>query len=109
MFNLIDTEAGDKVDFWMLTDEPFDRSRFSRRCTEEVLGSEMEVSTPEDTILAKLRRAKLCGGSEKQLMDALRVLEVQSGNLDMEYIELWAKELGVESLWRKLLDEAEEL
>jgi len=30
MFNLIDLKDGDKVDFWTLTDEPFDRSRFSR-------------------------------------------------------------------------------
>jgi hypothetical protein len=26
MFNLIDTHSGDKVDFWMLTDDPFDQS-----------------------------------------------------------------------------------
>lgn len=107
MFNLIDTEEGDKVDFWILTDELFDRSRFSRRRTEDVLGMEMDVSSPEDTILAKLRWAKLCGGSDKQFTDALRVLEVQSGSLDVGYIERWAKELGVESLWRRLLDEAE--
>ena len=30
MFNLLDTTEGDKVDFWILTNEPFDRSRFSR-------------------------------------------------------------------------------
>ena len=109
MFNLIDTEEGDKVDFWILTDEPFDQSRFSRRHTEHVLGGEIKVSTPEDTILAKLRWANLCRGSEKQFVDALRVFEVQSASLDMEYIERWAKELEVESLWRRLLHEAEEL
>ena len=27
-FNLIDVNSGDKVDFWILTDEPFDTSRF---------------------------------------------------------------------------------
>ena len=32
-FNLIDVTTGDKVDFWILTDEPFDQSRFSRRYT----------------------------------------------------------------------------
>ncbi len=67
----------------------------------------MQVSSPEDTILAKLRWAKLSGGSEKQFTDALRVYEVQRGKLDMEYLELWAKTLDVAPLWRKLLNEAE--
>src|ERR1700746_3430934 len=31
MFNLLDVEGGDQVDFWLLTDDPFDRSRFSRK------------------------------------------------------------------------------
>ena len=27
MFNLLDTTEGDKIDFWILTDDPFDKSR----------------------------------------------------------------------------------
>jgi len=107
MFNLIDLKEGGKIDFWLLTDDPFDRSRFSRRYKEKLLGLEMHVSSPEDTILAKLRWAKLSGGSEKQFTDALRVYEVQRGKLDMEYLELWAKTLDVAPLWRQLLNEAE--
>jgi hypothetical protein len=61
----------------------------------------------EDTILAKLRWAKLSGGSEKQFTDALRVYEVQYGKLDIDYLEQWAKKLNVESLWKRLVDEAE--
>jgi hypothetical protein len=41
------------------------------------------VSSPEDTILAKLRWADISGGSEKQFTDALRVFEVQQGNVDI--------------------------
>ncbi len=107
MFNLIDSKEGDKVDFWILTDEPFDQSRFSRRYSEKFMGTKMQVSSPEDTILAKLKWAKLCGGSEKQFTDALRVYEVQYGTLDMAYLEHWAKTLNVESLWKRLTDEAE--
>ncbi|MBI3813301.1 MAG: hypothetical protein HY279_02380 [Nitrospinae bacterium] len=107
MFNLIDVNAGDKVDFWILTDEPFDRLRFSRKISEEFMGLKMKVSSPEDTILAKLRWAKLSGGSEKQFTDALRVYEVQYGKLDIDYLEQWAKKLKVESLWKRILDEAE--
>ena len=107
MFNLIDVTTGDKVDFWILTDAPFDLSRFSHKISEEFMGLKLQVSSPEDTILAKLRWAKLSGGSEKQFTDALRVYEVQYGKLDINYIEHWVKELDLESLWKRLADEAE--
>jgi len=107
MFSLIDLEGGNKVDFRILTSEAFDQSRFSRRYMEEFMGLKMQVSSPEDTILAKLRWAKLSGGSEKQFIDALRVYEVQYGKLDIDFLEHWSKELGIESLWKKLMDEAE--
>lgn len=107
MFNLIDSREGDKVDFWILTGEPFDQSRFSRRYTEDFIGSNIEVSAPEDTILAKLRWAKLSGGSKKQFIDALRVYEIQFGKLDFDYMERWVKQLDIGSLWEKLKGEAE--
>lgn len=107
MFNLLDTREGDKVDFWILTDEPFDVSRFDRRYPVEVFGIRMLVSRPEDTILAKLRWAKLSGGSEKQFTDALRVFEVQAGELDLNYLEEWSIKLDIQSLWQKLKDEAQ--
>ena len=106
MFNLIDTRSGDKVDFWVLTDGPFDRSRFARKRAEMVFGGKIYVSSPEDTILAKLDWSKRSGGSEKQFGDALGVYEVQYGTLDMGYLELWAERLGVTALWRRLRDEA---
>jgi hypothetical protein len=107
MFNLIDVNGGDKVDFWILTEELFDQSRFARKYSEEILGTRMYVSSPEDTILAKLRWAKLSGGSEKQFTDALRVYEVQHGKLDIAYLNDWVKKLNLESLWKRLQDEAE--
>lgn len=106
MFNLIDGGSGDKVDFWILTSDEFDRSRFERRRREEVLGVQMFVSQPEDTILAKLRWSLLSGGSEKQFRDALRVYEVQVGSLNMEYLERWVSELQVTELWTRLKNEA---
>ncbi len=107
MFNLIDSHTGDKVDFWLLTDQPFDRMRFSRRRVEEVMGLQIAVSAPEDTILAKLRWAKLSGGSKKQFTDALRVYEVQSGNLDIAYLQDWANKIGVKDLLEEIEAEAE--
>ena len=77
MFNLIDTTEGDKIDFWILTNDAFDKSRFKRKIEEDIFGFSMKVSSPEDTILAKLKWIKLSGGSQKQFTDALRVYEVQ--------------------------------
>ena len=102
MFNLLSLADGDKVDFWMLTQEPFDRSRFARRKSVILDGKSFKVSAPEDTILAKLRWAKLSGGSEKQLNDALGVLEVQGQSLDFSYLDQWATRLGVEESWQQI-------
>jgi hypothetical protein len=107
MFNLINLNTGDKVNFWMLTNEPFDQSRFLRKIGEEFMGLKILISSPEDTILAKLRWAKLSGGSEKQFTDALRVYEIQYGKLDIDYLEQWVKKLNLESLWKRLVKEAE--
>jgi len=106
-FNLIDYHEGDKVDFWLLTEEPFDRSRFARRRSVELLGRVLFVSSPEDTILAKLRWAKLSGGSMKQFTDAVRVFEVQYGTLDIAYLADWVNALGIADFWRRLQEEAE--
>ena len=107
MFNLLDTVYGDKIDFWILTDDPFDQSRFARKYQEKILGLSMKISTPEDTILMKLRWANLSGGSEKQFNDALRVYEVQFGNLQFNYIIPWVEKLHVKELWDRLQQEAQ--
>ena len=106
-FNLLDAKEGTKVDFWILTGDPFDRSRFSRKRSEEFLGIRMKVSSPEDTILAKLWWAEKSGGSEKQFTDALRVYEVQYEELDKAYLAHWTERLDLLELWRRLQAEAE--
>lgn len=107
MFNLLESSEGDKVDFWLLTDEPFDRSRFARKYIEEVLGLRLKVSRAEDTILQKLKWAALSVGSEQAFTDALRVYEVQYGKLDLRYLEEWAQRIGVTTLWNRLVAEAQ--
>lgn len=106
MANLIDMQSGDKVDFWLLTETSFDHARFSRRYYEEVLGMRIAVSSPEDTILMKLRWSKMSGGSEKQFIDAIRVYEVQHEKLDDEYLREWTLKLGIEKEMEKLKAEA---
>ncbi len=109
LFNLVDTSTGDKVDFWPLTDDPYDRARFARRQVVEALGLRFAVSAPEDTILMKLKWSRDAGGSEKQLVDALRVYEVQAGGLDAQYLRDWAARLGVDDLLADLIEQAEVL
>ena len=105
-FNVIDTEEGDKVDFWMLHDEPFDRSRFGRKYRETLFGVEMNVSRPEDTILAKLQWARLSDLGERHVRDVLGVYEVQQPDLDESYLDEWAMQLGVADLLEQVRKQA---
>lgn len=109
MFNLIEMTSGNKVDFWMLTADAFDQSRFARKYMLELKGIPVKFCRPEDTILSKLRWAKMSGGSEKQFTDALRVYELQYHTLDLGYIEHWSKELEIQELWNRLKEEADVL
>jgi hypothetical protein len=69
----------------------------------------MYISSPEDTILMKLKWSKLSGGSRKQSDDALRVYELQYRFLDIVYINDWVKKLEINQQWNDLLSEADPL
>lgn len=107
MFSLLEVATGEKVDFWMLTESAFDKSRFARRQRIDLGDQSVDVSSPEDTILMKLLLCKQCGGSEKQLNDVLRVYELQADLLDEAYLRNWIETLDVEDLWQRVRDEAE--
>lgn len=107
MFNLIAVPEGDKADFWVLTGEPFDQARFGRRYVERVFGLDLKVSSPEDTILQKLRWSTQSDGVGKAFVDAVRVYEVQRSLLDIPYIESWVARLHLGEPWTRLLTEAE--
>jgi hypothetical protein len=57
------------------------------------------ISTPEDTILAKMLWAKKCGGSEKQLTDVRQVFKCNAANIDFRYLEKWSLILDVKHYW----------
>ena len=105
-FNVIDLKAGDKVDFWILTGNAFDSSRFARRIKIKFLDFFIYISTPEDTILEKLLWSKISGGSEKHFVDAVHVFEIQREELDYGYIKLWSEKLGIEIHWKKIIGKA---
>jgi hypothetical protein len=101
MFNVIDMATGWKVDLIIRKRRPFSVEEFRRRAPARLLGADVFVATPEDTILTKLEWASM-SGSERQLRDVAGVVEVKRGALDVDYIERWAVELGVVELWRKI-------
>ncbi len=101
MFNIIHLPTYLKLDFWLLSDTPFDLSRFNRRQRIELLDQPMTISSSEDTILQKLnwyKEAKI----EKHLVDAAFVYQIQHKSLNMAYIEKWAKTLSVTRYLKKL-------
>jgi hypothetical protein len=106
MFNIIGMTDDFKADVWILKDETYAQTCFERRKAANALGTSLMVSTPEDTILSKLRWAVLCGGSDKQYGDALRVYEVQYHKLDNAYLDNWAVKLNVSDMLKRIRDEA---
>ena len=61
--------SGDKVDCFILGSDPIDRLSFSRRRSETIMGIEIALASPEDTILAKLRWSEMSDGSSQQQHD----------------------------------------
>jgi hypothetical protein len=105
-FNVIDGESAYKIDLIIRKDRAFSGAEFARRATVELLpGLRAPLASAEDTVLAKLEWARLAGGSEKQLGDVRSILEVKA-DLDVAYIERWARELGVVDLWQQVQRES---
>ncbi len=109
-FNLIHLETLFKVDIFPLKDHPFDRQVFSRRLQKAIsedASNQLFFATPEDIILHKLAWYKAGEEvSDRQWNDVLGVLKVQGHQLDMTYLNQWAKELSVSELLNKAIDEA---
>jgi len=99
MVNVIDLREGDKIDFWIISDEAFSRESFGRKTEEDFMGIKVKFPTPEDVIISKLKWAKESGGSEKQLRDVTGVYEVYQDKLDLKYIEKWIDQLSLKDLW----------
>jgi len=109
-FNLIHLETLFKVDIFPLKNHPFDQQAFSRRLQKPIsedASGQLFFATPEDIILHKLTWYKAGEEvSDRQWNDVLGVLKVQGNQLDMNYLNQWAKELSVSELLEKAIDEA---
>lgn len=109
-FNLIHYATSFKVDVFVATRDPFQRSSLSRRVTDTLATPEspdFPFASKEDTVLAKLDWFRKGGGvSERQWLDVQGVLQTQRRHLDLVYLRHWAAELRVADLLERALAEA---
>lgn len=101
-FNFIDPITGVKVDFWILKNEAFDYSRLKRRVAKKVLGKRIFFTSPEDLILIKLVWHRE-SGSTRQLEDVESIFRISGKKLDIQYLNRWAKKLGVLKILKEFI------
>jgi hypothetical protein len=109
-FNLIHYETAFKVDIFIRKMRDFDTMQLERRRTS-VIATDPEqsvyVTSPEDTILAKLEWYRMGGEvSDRQWRDILGVLKTRANELDLAYLRKWAGELNVSDLLERALRES---
>lgn len=110
-FNLIHYETAFKVDIFIRKSRAFDAMQLERR-RPSIIATEPEESvyvvSPEDTILSKLEWYRMGGEmSDRQWRDILGVLKTKAGELDLEYLQKWGRELKVEDLLERALKDAD--
>lgn len=93
MFNIIHNDWIVKADFVVRRTEAYRITEFERRQTIEIEGRPVVFVAPEDLILSKLWWARE-SASELQERDVRDLLEAVE-DLDLEYLQRWAAELGV--------------
>lgn len=108
MFNIIDFASGYKADLIIKKKRAFSIGEFKRKKSVNILGEEVYIVSPEDSILSKLEWSKE-GESERQFNDAVGVAAVQWDSLDIDYLKKCAEELEIKDLLNRLLEEAEKL
>jgi len=108
-FNVIHLATMFKVDIFIPQNRPFDRQQLARRqpwTADPDSGRVFYVTSPEDTVLAKLAWYRLGSEiSDRQWRDILGVLVVQGERLDFSYMGQWAVSLGVSDLLERALGE----
>ena len=109
-FNIIHRDTMFKVDIFVPRPRPFQQSQLSR-AQRQTFNLESEISakfaSPEDTVLSKLEWYRMGGEvSDRQWRDILGVMKTRAGDLDLDYLRKWARELKVTDLLDRALGEA---
>jgi hypothetical protein len=105
-FNAIHLDYAFKVDLWVLKDSPYDAACFARRLLGVMFEREVWVSSPEDVILSKLLWYRAAPVLDRQFQDVLEVYEIQEPYLEQQYLEQWARTLGIADLLERTKQEA---
>lgn len=101
-FNIIQSEVGVKVDFYVLGKDEFSLEEFKRRRREAFDENMTAVfATPEDIIVKKMEWFKT-GESQKHLDDIKGILKISGSILDLKYIDKWSLKKGLEDIWQKI-------
>lgn len=108
-FNLFFIPTFTKIDVMPLSASAHRREEARRARTLSLIpgAPPIRLSSPEDTILAKLRWHQAMGGSKRQWTDILSVLGRQQAALDLVYLRSWADTLRVRDLLEQALTEAQ--
>jgi hypothetical protein len=93
-------EADFKLELFLLSDDPHDRSRFKRRREVDLLGGKAFLPSPEDVVITKLRWSRY-GKRQKDASDARDVIAVSGAQFDWDYVHHWCDVHGT----RRLLDD----
>jgi hypothetical protein len=96
------------VVIFVLKESAYDRTALERARSAELdeePGRSFPMASPEDVILHKLLWFQMGGEvAIRQWKDVLGVLEVQTHQLDWEYLSHWAGRIGVSSLLERARD-----
>ena len=108
-FNIIHRDTMFKVDVFVPLPRPFLQSQISR-AQRQTFSLESEISanfaSPEDTILSKMEWYRMGGEvSDRQWRDILGVMKTRAGDLDIDYLRKWARELKVTDLLEHAIGE----
>jgi hypothetical protein len=109
-FTIIHRETMFKVDVFVPRPRPFLASQFAR-ARRQTFALEPEVSaifaSAEDVILSKLEWYRIGSEvAEQQWRDVLGVMKTRAGELDLDYLHQWARELRVDDLLERALKES---
>jgi hypothetical protein len=106
-FNIVDKEYFFKIDVFMQGSDDLSATEMDRRVLYTLAESgdqTIYICSPEDIIAHKLHWYRLGGGvSERQWNDALNVVKVQKGRLDLDYLNNVCRKRRVYDLLEKLL------
>jgi hypothetical protein len=108
--NLIHSHSAIKADLFILGSLPHEQAQMDRRRRMQVSDDPADllyISSPEDTVIQKLRWFRLGGEvSDHQWKDVLAVLRYNRTALDRGYLASGAKAFGVDDLLKRADSEA---